>query len=119
MSITNFNATTPQLKAVKKLFEAYLSLDIKNIEPHIAKDFKFQTFPKIADLPDEAKGTHAERYGPAFALMTKAEVCTRNRLRVRGLTFIVPRPMFTKRLKHRGRLSCMSVPRHAVPDRNT
>ena len=74
MSITNFNATTPQLKAVKKLMEAYLSLNINNIEPYILKDFKFQMFPRVTNLPDEAKGTHFKRYGPAFALMTKAEV---------------------------------------------
>ena len=73
---TNFNATTPQLKALKNVFDAYLTLDLANAEPLISKDFKFQTFPKIANLPDEEKGGHLERYGPLFALMTKIEVRT-------------------------------------------
>ena len=75
MTITNFDATTPQLKTVKNLMEAYFSLDIKNTEQFLFKDFKFQTFPKIPDLPEEVKGAHFERYGPLFALMSKVEVC--------------------------------------------
>lgn len=72
--ITGINATTPQLKAVKNLFDAYLTLDVKNAEPFVSKDFTFQTFPKIADHPDEAKGAHFEKYGALLSLLTKAEV---------------------------------------------
>ena len=92
----NFNATTPQLRAVKKIFDAYLSLDLTNAESLISKDFKFQTFPKIANLPDEGKGGHLERYGPLFASMTKIEVRTLHRLRAHRLTSIFPSMMFTK-----------------------
>lgn len=75
MTLTNFNVTTPQSKAVKNLIEAYLSLDIYNIVPFISKDFKFQTFPKIAGLPDEVKEGHLERYGLLFSMVTSAKVC--------------------------------------------
>ena len=70
----SINATTPQLKAVNNFVDAYLTLDLKNAEPLISKDFQFQTFPKIAGHPDQAKGAHFERYGPLFALMSKVEV---------------------------------------------
>lgn len=80
LTLSDFNATTPQLEVVKKLFEAYLSLDVHNLEPLISKDFKFQTFPKIDGLPDEEKGGHFERWGPLLSLMTKLEVCIRHYL---------------------------------------
>ena len=80
MTITNFNATTPQLKAAKNLYEAYLSLDINNVGPLVSEDFNFQTFPKITNLPGERKGDHFERYGTLFSLMTKIEVCVQHRV---------------------------------------
>ena len=78
--MANINATTPQLKFLKNLLDAYLTLDINKVEPFISKDFKFQTFPKIADLPDEAKEGHFERYGTLFSLMARTEVCVQLRL---------------------------------------
>ena len=83
----NFNADTPQSEVVKGLIEAYYAFDMGSAEPFVSKDYKFQTFPKIAGLPDEPKGGHFERYGVLFSLMTKAEVCIQCRLRVRKLTF--------------------------------
>ena len=61
--MTNILATTPQLKVVKNLFDAYISLDIKNVKWYFSKNFTFQTFPKIPNLPDEEQGMYAERYG--------------------------------------------------------
>ena len=72
---TNFDATTPQLKAVKNLFDAYLTRDLYNVKPFISKDYNFQTFPKIAGLPNEEIETHLMRYAPVFSLITKTEVC--------------------------------------------
>ncbi|KAF9779190.1 hypothetical protein BJ322DRAFT_1113547 [Thelephora terrestris] len=68
------NPTTPQLKAVKNFIDAYLTRDVKNVEPLISKDFKFQTFPKITEHPDEAKDAHFERYGPILTSLTKLEI---------------------------------------------
>ena len=73
--MTNILATTPQLKVVKNLFDAYISLDIKNVERYFSKNFTFQMFPKIPDLPDEEQGTYTERYRGIMSLLTKSEVC--------------------------------------------
>ena len=72
--MTSILTTTPQLKVIKNLFDTYISLDIKNVERYFSKNFTFQTFPKIPDLPDEEKGTYTERYGGIMSLLTKSEV---------------------------------------------
>ena len=74
MTLTNFNATTPQSKVVENIFKALTTLDIKNIEPFLSKDFQLETFPKIASLPDEPKAMSLERYGTLISLLTKIEV---------------------------------------------
>lgn len=78
LGMPDINATTPQLKAVKGLFDAYASLDVKNAEQYISKDFKFHTFPKIPDLPEETKGSHFERYGALLSYLMKVEVRVRH-----------------------------------------
>ena len=88
MTLTNFNATTPQSEVVKNLIEAYVTLNLSNIEPFVSKDYKYQAFPKVADLPDEPKGKHIERYGAFFSLLNKVEVGIQHRLRARRLTVI-------------------------------
>ena len=105
MTINGLDATTPQLKAVENLFKAYLSLDLKSVEPLITKDYKFQTFPKIADLPVETAEGHLETYQPIFSLMTKVEVRIQHHLQPRRLTYTFPSSIFTKLLTHRERLS--------------
>ena len=72
--MTNIDATTPQLKTVKRLFDAYCTLDMQNVLPLLAKDYTFQTFPKIPGLPDETKGAHLEKYGGILGMFTKLEV---------------------------------------------
>ena len=74
MTLTNFNPTTPQSKVVENLLRGLATLDIKNIEPSISKDFQFETFPKIASLPDEPKAVCLERYGTIISLLKKVEV---------------------------------------------
>ena len=83
--VTSINPTTPQLNAVKNFFDAYLTLDLNNVEPFVSKDFQYQTFPKIADHPDEMKGAHFERYAPLFSLLTEVEV----RLQRQKVTFTI------------------------------
>jgi hypothetical protein len=56
--MANIDATTPQLKLVKQFYDAYISLDIKNVEAHISKNYKFQTYPKVDHMPEESKGEH-------------------------------------------------------------
>ena len=75
----NFDATTPESKAVKNLIDAYVTRDLKNIVPLISKDYKFLSFPKIPEQPDEEKEAHLERYAPLFSMLTKVEVCSQHR----------------------------------------
>ena len=72
--MSNINATTPQLKLVKNWIDGYLSRDIRNLQPYLSKNYKFQTFPKIAELPDEVMGEYVERYAPIFSSFNNLEV---------------------------------------------
>ena len=96
MTVNGLDATTPQLKVIENLVKAYLSLDLRGLEPLTSKDFKFQTFPKIADLPDETAEGHLEKYQPMLSLLTKAEVRIQHHLRAHRLTSTIPRSIFTK-----------------------
>ena len=96
MSLTDSYATTPQLKVVKGLLDAYLTLDMKNVHPFVTENYTFETFPKVEGLPDEIKGDHLERYGALFSLLKKIEVRIQHRLRPRRLTPIPPSSKLTK-----------------------
>ena len=76
--MVNFDASTPQLKVVKNWIDAYCTLDTKNIEPFISKNYEYQAFPEVADLPKEAKERHLERYGAMLAEASKLEVRTKH-----------------------------------------
>jgi hypothetical protein len=94
----SLNGTTPQLKAVETLIDGYCSLDMKNIEPHISKDFMFRSFPEAPNLPVGPKEQYLERFQPVISLMKKLEVSNRRE----GATFplmlttATPSTLFTK-----------------------
>lgn len=90
MPLTDFKATTPQSKVVGNLFKGLATLDISNIEPFVSKDFKYRTFPKTDNLPDQSKAACLEKYGTVISLFTKMEVCIRNDRRARRLRPSVP-----------------------------
>ena len=73
--MTNLDATTPQLKAVKRWIDAYTSLDMNNLGPVISKNYQYQSFPKSIEVPKEAKERHIERLRERFSGLTKYEVC--------------------------------------------
>lgn len=73
----DIDATTPQLKLVKNLFEAYQTLDLNNVAKLLSKDYKFQTFPKISEHPDETPDGHVEKYGRLLSMFTKIEAGAR------------------------------------------
>ena len=73
---SGLDATTPQLSLVKNLVDAYITLDMKNILPFISQNYTYQTFPKVPDLPDEAKGDHLEKHG-MFSLVKELVVRVR------------------------------------------
>ena len=70
----NFDAS-PQLALVKKWFDAYLSLDVKNVEPVISKEFQYQAFPETPEILEEKKEKHIEKYREILAAGSKFEVC--------------------------------------------
>ena len=78
MLLIDFNPTTPQSKVLKDLFSAAATLDINNFAAFVSKDFKFQSFPKINDLPDESIAKFSERYGAILSFLKKLEVRIRH-----------------------------------------
>ena len=72
--MVDFDPSTPQLKAAKNWIDAYLSLDIKNVDPLISKNYEYQAFPEAANLPREAKERHLKRYGDMLAVASKWQV---------------------------------------------
>ena len=77
------NATTPQLKAVDKFYEAYRTRDVNNAGPLFSKNYTYTTLPKNPAFPDMTKAEHIARIGPIFATLTKIEV----RIQHRGAAF--------------------------------
>jgi len=71
--MTGLDDTTPQLRVIKKMQEAFSSLDIKNVEAIISKNFTYQTFPKATSLADETREGFVQKYGAILALVTKVE----------------------------------------------
>ena len=78
----SLEATTPQLTAVKNLIDAYCSLDMKNIEPHITKGYTFQSYPKLPELTDETMEGHVERFKALLSSFTKIDVHIQHRVAV-------------------------------------
>ena len=68
------DASTPQLKVVQKWIDAYVSLDISNLDTVFSKDYKHQTLPKSMGIPEETKDEYTKRYGGVLPLFTKFEV---------------------------------------------
>ena len=68
------DASTPQLKVVQKWIDAYVSLDINNLNTVFSKDYKHQTLPKSMGIPEETKDEYIKRYGGVLPLFTKFEV---------------------------------------------
>ena len=73
--MTNIDATTPQLKVVKGVFDGYCSLNVKkNVLPLLAEDFQVQLFPKTPGFPDGTREEHIEMWAKSHTLLTKLEV---------------------------------------------
>ena len=72
--MVNINATTPQLKATKDLFDAYFTRDLSNAEPLMSRDFKYHNYPKVAGHPEENKEEHLKRYGAILGSFPSVEV---------------------------------------------
>ena len=69
---------TPQLKAIKKLAEAYSSLDMNNVEPLLSKNYQCETLPESTDFPKQGKESHLQGWGEVFSSVNKHEVRIRH-----------------------------------------
>jgi hypothetical protein len=72
--MANIDARTPQLEAVKKWIDGFISLDISNLGMLTSRNFKYESLPKIVDLPEQTKGAHIQWFGGILASTTKLEV---------------------------------------------
>lgn len=72
--MVELDASTPQLKVVKNWIDAYCTLDMKNVEPFISKNFQYQGLPETPDLLIETGGSHIERYRGLLVAASKLEV---------------------------------------------
>lgn len=77
--MVTIDATTPQLKVVKSVVEAYASRDLNSSASIFSKDFKFQSFPKTAAHIEETKGKHFNNYGGVLSSYDRVEVSIQRR----------------------------------------
>jgi len=71
--MVDFDAS-PQLKAVKRWFDAYASLDINKVEPLIAKNYQYEALPESIGLSKEAKEEHFRRLKKQLSMLSEMEV---------------------------------------------
>ena len=81
--MANFDTSTPQLKFVKRLMDAYITCDISNVELLISKQFQHEPLPESTEFHKEAKEGHVQKWGRVLSLVKKLEV----RIRHRGTAF--------------------------------
>jgi hypothetical protein len=73
--MANLDASTPQLKVLKKAIDAVTALDLSKMDTLLSRNFKYQSFPKTIDVPEQTKGTFFQWFRGVFASMSKFEVC--------------------------------------------
>jgi len=83
---------TPQSKVVKRLLDAYCSLDANNLEPLLSKNYQYLPFPENTDLPKHTKESHLQTWGGVFSSATKFEVRIQHRRAVFKLRLISTTP---------------------------
>jgi len=81
--MASFEANTPQLKAAKRLIDAYVSLDLNNLEPVLSKDYKYEALPEVPGVPIQTKEAHLQMWKEVYSVVSKLDV----RIRQRGTAF--------------------------------
>jgi hypothetical protein len=72
--MANFDVSTPQLKLVKQWIDAFSVLDTSKMDSLLCRNFKYQSFPKTIDVPEQTKAGFIQWFGGVFASMTKMKV---------------------------------------------
>ena len=62
---------TPQLNVVKRLLDAYNSLDMNNVEPLLSRNYEYEALPESADFPKQTKESHLQAWGRMFSSPNK------------------------------------------------
>ena len=97
--MVGLDASTPQTKAIKRLGDAYCSLDLNNVEPLLStQNYQYEPVPECTDFPKQTKESHLQMWGVVFSSMKKCEVCIshqRTAFELR-LTSTTPRSFITK-----------------------
>ena len=73
-----FDANTPQLKVLERLTDAYISLDMDNLEPILSKDFRYEAIPAIPEIPIQTKESHIQMWKEVYSLVRKQDVRIRH-----------------------------------------
>ena len=76
--MVDFDANTPQLKAAKRLIDAYVSLDLNNLESILSKDYQYEAIPAIPEIPIQTKESHIQAWKDVYSLVSKQEVRIRH-----------------------------------------
>ena len=76
--MVDFDANTPQLKAVKKLIDTYLSLNIIDLESVLPKDYRYEAIPAIPEIPIQTKESHIQMWKEVYSLVRKQDVRIRH-----------------------------------------
>ena len=77
--MSTFIASTPQLKAVKNVVDAWTSLNLGKANALISKNYQYEVFHVATDLAKLDNERHAEAIQRLFAGMNKLDVSTQQR----------------------------------------
>ena len=72
--MASLDTGSPQLGVVEKMINAFISLDTKDLEHLLSRNYRHQSFPSSPDMPDEPKGEYIQRWGVCLSLINKLDV---------------------------------------------
>ena len=72
------NFDTPQLKVLKRVTDAYCSLDLNNLNPLFSKDYRYEALPEIPGISIQTKEDYVQMRREVYSLLSKLEVRIRH-----------------------------------------
>ena len=72
--MVDFDTSTPELRLVKNLIDAYVSLDVNNVEPLLSENYTCVVLPECAGLPGGTKESNLQAWGRIFSSVNKVDV---------------------------------------------
>jgi len=122
--MVDFDASTPQLRLIKKLLNGYCSLDMSNVEPLLSKDYQYEPFPECAEFPKQTKESHLKLWGEVFSSKTEVRIQRRGTdFRLRLISTLNLQMIVHEVIEAPGKVVLHVRPSiwncHVVSDRNT